>query len=190
MADADADPDKDGLTNAEERALGTDPCDADTDGDGMPDGYEAAHSGMACPTNGVASVNGGTCTCLNPLVADADGDVDHDGVINIDEMKAGTDPCDADSDDDGWTDGEEINDKVPAPYPGGPHSWQSCDPLKADTDGDGLDDWEEGKLGKDGYTTDCSQARHRRRRRERLHRVAVVRDGVPPQPAERHRRWI
>ena len=154
VADADADPDKDGLTNLEEKDLGTDPCDADTDGDGMPDGYEAAHMG-SCPVSGIASVNG--CACLNPLVADDQGDADHDLVVNIDEYKGGTDPCDADTDDDGWTDGEELNNKVPAPYPGGPHSWQSCDPLKADTDGDGLDDWEEGKLGKDGYTTDCNK---------------------------------
>jgi uncharacterized repeat protein (TIGR01451 family)/MYXO-CTERM domain-containing protein len=32
--------DGDGLTDAEEEALGTDPCDEDTDGDGIPDGTE------------------------------------------------------------------------------------------------------------------------------------------------------
>ena len=52
--DPGADPDGDGLTNSQEPALGTDPCDGDTDGDGMPDGYKVAHA------------------CLNPLVADAE----------------------------------------------------------------------------------------------------------------------
>ena len=34
------DEDGDGLTHTEERALGSDPFDADTDGDGIPDGIE------------------------------------------------------------------------------------------------------------------------------------------------------
>jgi YD repeat-containing protein len=37
-----ADPDNDGLTNAQEIALGTDPLNFDTDGDGYPDGLEVA----------------------------------------------------------------------------------------------------------------------------------------------------
>ncbi len=36
----DADRDRDGLTDAEEEALGTDPLDRDTDYDGLPDGWE------------------------------------------------------------------------------------------------------------------------------------------------------
>ena len=51
----------------------------DTDCDGMIDNYENLH------------------VCLNPLVADANADPDTDGVTNIDEKKAGTDPCLADS---------------------------------------------------------------------------------------------
>ena len=39
-ADADADPDQDGLTNAEEMELATNPQVADTDGDGVSDGEE------------------------------------------------------------------------------------------------------------------------------------------------------
>jgi hypothetical protein len=38
--DADADPDQDGLPNAQEQARGTDPCNPDTDGDGIPDGKD------------------------------------------------------------------------------------------------------------------------------------------------------
>jgi hypothetical protein len=38
--DGDTDRDRDGLTDAEEAALGTDPLDRDTDYDGLPDGWE------------------------------------------------------------------------------------------------------------------------------------------------------
>jgi YD repeat-containing protein len=41
-SDPNADPDGDGLTNAQEISLGTDPLDVDTDGDGFPDGLEVA----------------------------------------------------------------------------------------------------------------------------------------------------
>jgi len=42
VADATADPDADGLTNAQEMGLGTDPCKADSDGDGYTDGKEVS----------------------------------------------------------------------------------------------------------------------------------------------------
>jgi YD repeat-containing protein len=41
-ASASADPDGDGLTNAQEIAAGADPLNSDTDGDGYPDGLEVA----------------------------------------------------------------------------------------------------------------------------------------------------
>ena len=41
IADADADPDEDGIPNGTELDLGTDPCNPDTDADGLPDGAEA-----------------------------------------------------------------------------------------------------------------------------------------------------
>jgi phage tail tube protein FII len=68
------DSDGDGLSNAEEQALGTNPYRRDTDGDGMPDDWEIAHG-------------------LNPLDA-TDGllDADGDGVNNLAEYYAGTNP--------------------------------------------------------------------------------------------------
>jgi pimeloyl-ACP methyl ester carboxylesterase len=68
------DQDHDGLTDAEETELGTDPTKADTDGDGLKDGEEQAYR-------------------TNPLVADTDGDTFNDG----DEVAAGTNPLDPNS---------------------------------------------------------------------------------------------
>jgi len=71
--DALADPDHDGLTNLREFQLGTDPHNADTDGDGLSDGDEV------------------NIYHTNPLVADTDGDGIPDGV----EIATGTDPLNA-----------------------------------------------------------------------------------------------
>lgn len=76
----DIDGDNDGLLNPDENAIGSDPFNPDTDGDGMLDGEDP-----------------------DPLVSD----LDRDGVGDDDEIAAGTDPLDADTDDDGREDGED-----------------------------------------------------------------------------------
>jgi hypothetical protein len=62
----------------------------DTDNDGMPNTWENTYPG------------------LNPNTDDAVGDVDSDGLINLDEYHYGTDPTDPDTDGDGYEDGFEI----------------------------------------------------------------------------------
>ena len=85
LGDDDADDDRDGLSNAEERARGTNPRRADTDGDGLDDGEEAR----------IGS---------DPLERDTDGDGLSDGEeLGVVEIRAG--------DGFAWydtTDGEEL----------------------------------------------------------------------------------
>ena len=75
------DSDGDGLMDVEEDVNGngvvdegeTDPHNPDTDGDGMPDGWEVENN-------------------LDPLFDDADQDPDGDGISNLDEYLNGSDP--------------------------------------------------------------------------------------------------
>lgn len=164
------DSDGDGLTDAEEMMIGTNPNDPDTDGDTISDGDEV------------------NMTLTNPLEADTDGDLlddaeeialgtdprdldtDDDGVEDGDEVDfEGTDPLDCDSDDDGLTDGLELGyqliDITEDPDGPGPllgtdvtatcadtgglafvedaDSFTTTDPTLPDSDGDGCDDGDE-----------------------------------------------
>lgn len=93
-----SDRDKDGLCDALEALLGTNPDYFDSDDDGLPDGWEYENG-------------------LDPLSDDSDGDgledgledSDGDGLNNFDEYTYGTDPFDADSDNDGVSDGDEVD---------------------------------------------------------------------------------
>ncbi len=90
------DTDGDGIDDTVEEDLGTDPLNPDTDGDGRPDGDEIG-------PNPDDPWNQDGDDLINPLDPDDDGD----GVDTIDETRDGTDPDDADSDDDGLIDGLE-----------------------------------------------------------------------------------
>ena len=83
----DSDADGDSLTASQEAALGTDPQNNDTDGDGFWDGHEVNVTGT------------------NPLMADSDGDGLNDYLEAHDLLIDANDP---DSDDDGLTDGQEF----------------------------------------------------------------------------------
>ena len=95
-ADAAADPDLDGLTNAQEFARGTNPHLADTDGDGLLDGVETNTGIYVSPTN----------TGTNPLLADTDGDTLSDGAELA--LVPPTNPLLADTDGDGAPDAWEV----------------------------------------------------------------------------------
>ncbi|MCP4873037.1 MAG: hypothetical protein GY898_30455 [Proteobacteria bacterium] len=143
----DADPDGDGLSNAEEAVLGTDPQDADSDGDGLDDGAEVG----ADLANPVDSDGDTTIDALDPD-DDGDGigtldentvDADLDGEPDADADEDGTDNyLDDDSDDDGLTDldegdGDFDEDGIP-------------NYVDTDADGDGIDDIDEGDVDTDG----------------------------------------
>jgi len=93
----------------------------DSDGDGLPDEFELAHTDPPSATG------------LNP-----GDDLDNDGLTNLQEYQLGTNPLLADTDGDGLNDGDEV---------AGAGSRPPTDPLNPDTDGDGLSDLAESNTG-------------------------------------------
>jgi len=92
------------------------PPNDDTDGDGMPNAYETANG-------------------LNPNLDDSLGDLDSDGISNINEFIRNTFPNNPDTDGDGAPDGTETGTGVFVSA-----SDRGTNPLNRDTDGDGLSD--------------------------------------------------
>jgi hypothetical protein len=114
------DSDYDGLSDRQEYDLNTSPLSPDTDGDTLPDKWEAECG-------------------LNPRSAGdaaASQDLDADGVENMLEFYRGTLPDDTDSDDDGLSDSAEL-------------FVYHTDPLQQDTDADGINDAQELAAGRD-----------------------------------------
>ena len=132
------DGDDDGLSNLEEFLNSTDPNNPDSDGDGLPDGWEVANM-------------------LNPQEAgDAIADSDGDGLTNSQEYILGTDPMNQDTDGDGLGDANEDSDgdgysgldEITCgtdPFdgnetPGDFDDDGNCDFIDNDDDDDGIDD--------------------------------------------------
>ena len=107
-----ADSDNDGLSDFDEKKANTDPNNSDKDNDGFNDGLEVNQLG--------------TDPLDDQSPASSEDDLDRDGVLNDDELLAGTFVNNADSDNDGLFDGMELK--------------LGTDPLNPDTDGDGLSD--------------------------------------------------
>ncbi|GEM_PF-3067602 len=140
------DTDGDGLSDDEEKKLGTDPNKADTDGDGIPDGDEV-HFLHTNPLKKDVFLGPDAPPFFGKIIfttppegqtpsAPTDGslDTDGDGLTNDQELQLGTDPNKADTDGDGLSDGDEVNK-------------YHTDPKKADTDGDGYPDGVEVQKG-------------------------------------------
>ena len=107
------DSDNDGLGDATEEAIGSDPHNPDTDGDLLMDGYEYLLHGanpLLADTDGdLISDSLEIHMGSDPLTVDSFGlDSDIDGIPDSYEALLGTHPEDVDSDDDGWTDGFEV----------------------------------------------------------------------------------
>ena len=116
--------DQDGLTNSQEDYYYTDPLNSDTDNDGYLDGEEVAAGYSPVQKLGVLiekkenqDVNLDNQEENQPQdnqdnneeqgIIEAD-DADADGLFNEDEVLYSTDSANADTDDDGYLDGEEV----------------------------------------------------------------------------------
>ena len=119
----------------------------DSDGDGIPDTIEEQYFPGDLTQLGLGDLDNDG---VNDLQEIADGtdptnpDTDGDGSSDGDEATLGTDPLDSDSDDDGLADGVETNTGTfNSPTDTG------TDPLVADTDGDNFSDGNEVSQGSD-----------------------------------------
>jgi len=113
LAKTGMDSDNDGLTNEDEAIYGTDKNNADTDSDSLSDGDEV-HTYLTNPLVADTDTDGmpdgyETNHQLDPLLKDGEEDKDDDGLTNINEMLADTDPNNSDTDGDGILDGADNN---------------------------------------------------------------------------------
>lgn len=143
------DTDNDGLTDTEEKDLGTNPNDPDTDNDNLTDGFEVDNSTPSDP--------------LDPKDMDSDGngvndgseDFDNDGLTNQQEQDLGTDPNNPDTNNNGIPDGQEdfdsdgLTNEFESNNPGSGNT--TLDPNKQDSNGNGVPDSQE-DFDNDGLT--------------------------------------
>lgn len=162
------DTDRDGLSDAEEQELGTDPENPDSDFDGIIDSADE-DTWNPCwdeGCNAECSMDeecGEGAWCMDGRCQWAEGeDSDQDGVSDGDEQAFGTDPYNPDSDFDGLSDFDELFNFGTDPlnpdsdYDGIPDSEDpDTTPYgEYDSDGDGLSDENEEYLGTDPFNGD------------------------------------
>ncbi len=137
-----ADTDGDGLPDSIEEYLGSDANNIDTDNDGLNDYYEIFGT-YTDSAKADTDENG---------VDDGEEDFDEDGLTNLGEFLSETYPYTDDTDGDGLSDGDEVNEHGTDPLVADTDSDELCDgdeiilgtnPLVQDTDGDGVIDSKE-----------------------------------------------
>jgi hypothetical protein len=143
--DSEIDFDGDGLKNREEYFYGTNPENEDTDGDGLPDGWEVTYTRYESIIDRIVSTTEPTLDPLDPTGDyGRDGDPDNDGRTNEEEFLAGSNPLQpdvatADTDNDGLLNGDEQRPGI------------NTDPYLTDTDDDEFDDFLELNSGTKGF---------------------------------------
>ncbi|MBA2280691.1 MAG: hypothetical protein H0W25_05575, partial [Acidimicrobiia bacterium] len=155
------DSDADGLRDVEEAALGTDPTEPDTDGDTKLDGEETVRSGRSPkdwsdPTS-IDSDHDGVNDRDDDQPNTPDRpesipeflrDSDEDGISDQQEEESGTDPYNADTDGDGFSDRIDVAPRRPN---------INNDPSgDADYDGDGVSNADEKVFGSDPFDADST----------------------------------
>lgn len=122
------DADGDGLVDADEEVIGSDPTKSDTDGDGLSD-YEEINWPSTDPTKPDTDGDG---------ISDYDEDYDEDGLGKGEEFLLGTDSALADTDGDGVSDYNEDSDGDT--LTDGKEFELGTNPLAGDSDNDGIKD--------------------------------------------------
>ena len=159
VASSSNDSDADGLNDLLETQIGTDPCNKDTDGDGVPDGYEYY---SAVDLNST-TLHGSTPTPYpakrpypNALYPDATVDYDGDGLTQADEYALWNKFGDHHFPLTSYSDGKQMTLAVPAPAS---EPWLDMNgdgwlnDGEQDADGDGLGNWDEshGRMTRDWW---------------------------------------
>jgi hypothetical protein len=139
----EADSDGDGLTDAEEIKLGTDPLNRDSDGDGVGDGIEVRLASPGSQFDPLVPAQFKECMNLSDPTADHD----LDGLTDCEETVLRTDPFLVDTDHDGVPDWVEVRLGGNA----------LVDDRLVDSDMDGITNGEEVIRGLDPWTNDSNR---------------------------------